>query len=383
MKTLGFDMRPLQKGFKAHKERGIGVYTKSLITRRELAPGELSIIPFHDSCYEAGEAIKTGSTEYTVGRLMSFARPYMKEYFNQHLLMRRVIERTLKKAGANRMFFPTHLDAPAGLKAPYAVTAHDMIHSALLDRHYSSFKQRMHISKQIEVLENASLIIAVSNHTKEDLLRYARVEEGRVVVVHNGVEKDFRPGAPDALKRFSLPQKFVLNIGGIDWRKNMELLLGSFGALVKSGSDLDLVIAGAIEGDPQYSKFMRSIEDRSLKPRVHTIGYVSKDELISLYNRASIFFYPSLYEGFGLPVLEAMACGTPVISTNRSSIPEVAGEAAVALDPNEPASFDEALIKLAGSGAEREKLSEAGIKRAKQFSWDICAKKTWEALSAV
>lgn len=380
MKTIGFDLRPLQSGFKAHKERGIGVYTKNLFDRFSMAPADLSIVGFHDPYYGR---CAPGSLEFKMGSLSRILRPRLKEYFNQHLLMRKAIDRSLKSANVERIFFPTHLDAPAGLQTPYAVTAHDMIQSALMNRYYNTFKHKIHIAKQVEVLKGAGLIIAVSHFTKKDVVKHAGVDPGRVVVVHNGVAPDFKPGARGATGRFSLPEKFILNVGGIDKRKNMELLFDSFKSLLDIDPDFHLVITGAIEADPQYQKFLNALDGRSLASRAIAPGYVTKEDLVMLYNRATVFVYPSLYEGFGLPILEAMACGAPVISTNRSSIPEVAGDAALLLDPDEPEAFAEAVTTIARSVEEREKMSRAGIKRAAQFSWDICAKKTWEALSAM
>ncbi len=380
MKKLGFDLRPLQSGFKAHKERGIGVYTKNLFDRFSMAPPDLEIVGFHDPYYGP---FAPGSLELKMGPFSKILRPRIKEYFNQHLLMRKAIDRTLKSANIERMFFPTHLDAPAGLQTPYAVTAHDMIQSALMERYYSSFKHKIHIAKQVEALNGAELIIAVSHFTKKDVVKHAGVDPGKVTVIHNGVAPDFKPGIKGTTDRFSLPEKFILNVGGIDKRKNMELLFDSFDSLLDIDPDFYLVITGAIESDPQYQKFLNTLSRRSLASRAIAPGYVTKEELVLLYNRATVFVYPSLYEGFGLPILEAMACGTPVISTNRSSIPEVAGEAARLLDPDEPEAFAQALARIAQSEEEREQMSRAGIKRAAQFSWDACARKTWEALSAI
>ncbi len=380
--TLGFDLRPLQAGFKAHKERGIGVYTRNIIERRNLKPDNIDIRAFHDPCYEATEAIKNGSSEYQFGKLFNFCGKFLKEYPKQHFALPRAMDRFLAKASVEKMYFPTHLDTPAGLKTPYAVTAHDMIHAALQEKFYTSFQHKIHIAKQIEVLQKASLIISVSEHTKKDVVKYANVDPSLVKVIYEGADPEFSPGAQASLERFNLPEKFILNVGGIDWRKNVELLFDSFNALLKTGSDIHLVMTGDIMSDPLYQRFLGILEERSLQSRALAIGFVSQAELAALYNKALLFFYPSLYEGFGLPVLEAMACGTPVITTNRTSIPEVAGDAAVSLDPDEPQAFAEALIRLVESDEERAALSKAGIKRASAFTWDKCAKETYEALAA-
>lgn len=383
MKKLGFDLRALQDGFKAHKARGIGVYSRNLIQRKNLAPADLDITSFYDPGYESSEAGKFGATPYKIGKLAGFIRPRMKEYAFQTTVFRRAVERTLRASGAGLLFFPSHLDVPAGLRVRYAVTAHDMIQAALQGKFYNSFKHKVDIARQVQTLRGAAHIIAVSRHTKDDVVKHAGVPEGKVTVVYNGVDPGFRPGVGAALERFDLPEKFVINVGGIDWRKNVGLLLDSFAALVREKPDWRLVMTGAIEDDPLYPGFLAALKERGLERSVMLLGYVSREELIALYNRAAFLIYPSLYEGFGLPVLEAMACGAPVITTNRTSIPEVAGGAALALDPDEPDSFREAVIKLANSEGERKKLSEAGIKRAAMFTWDKCAKETYQTLSAI
>ncbi len=379
MITLGFDLRALQYGFKAHKNRGIGVYARNLIQRRRLAPAGLSIIGLHDSHYEAHEPLEHNSTPYRPVRV-PFPRGIVKDYIWQNVIFRLSAQASVKNSEVDMIFFPSHLDTPPWLRVPYVVCAHDMIQAALKNQLYNSLKHRLDIARQVSALRGAVVITAVSEHTKKDVIRFANVDPDKVHVISQGVDADFRPGVTGGLARFDLPEKFILNVGGIDWRKNMNLLFDSFSALVKQYPEYHLVITGDIESDPQYIRFTSSLKEKSLEPRVHAVGYVTHQELVSLYNRAEVFFYPSLYEGFGLPVLEAMACGTPVISTNRSSIPEVAGKAACLLDPDEPESFTQALISLVESDAEKARLSKAGIDRAAGFSWDRCATETYKAL---
>ncbi|MBI5815334.1 MAG: glycosyltransferase family 4 protein [Nitrospinae bacterium] len=378
-----FDLRPLQGGFKAHKKRGIGVYARSLAARRLLAPGNLSISGFHDPCFESAEAEAAGSGALAIGPLTTFARVNFKEFFTQHLFMRKVIEKHARAAKADILFFPTHLDVPMGLGAPYVVTAHDMIQSALKERFYTSLKHRLHTAAQAAVLRGARLVIAVSEHTKWDVVKYAGVDPARIAVVHNGVDPVFRPGVMADLSRFKLPDRFILNVGGIDWRKNVDLLLHAFGRLREKEPDVYLLMAGDIKGDPQYAKFTARLESEKLDRAVIELGYVAAEELAALYGKAAAFFYPSVYEGFGLPVLEAMACGTPVVSTNLTSIPEVAGSAAILLDPSAKEDFAEALIRLVRSQDERGRLSQAGLSRAQQFGWDKCATETFNLISRV
>lgn len=382
MRSIGFDLRALQYGFKAHKNRGIGVYTDNIIRRRHLAPDGLEIIPFYDSDYEAAEPTELNARPFDPGWARRF-QPYMKDYIWSHFFFKNIINSTVKRAGLESIFFPTHLDAPAGLKVPYVITVHDLISIALKDHYSRSIKHKAHVKKQLAVLRGARLIMADSEHTKQDVIRYAHVDPSKITVVYLGVDPEFRPQGDNNHERLNLPDKFILYVGGIDWRKNTGLLFNAFSELLKKRPDYHLVMTGEIDNDPSYQQFLESLKERSLESKVHTLGFVSRAELIKLYNRAAVFFYPSVYEGFGLPVLEAMACGAPVITTNRTSIPEVAGDAALLLDPDDPVSFTEALIGLVESDSERKRLSEAGLARAAIFSWDKCAKQTYEALMTV
>lgn len=381
MKRIAFDLRPLQAGFKAHKARGIGVYTRNIIARRHLAPGDVELAPFHDPRYESVESVSHGANPVELGVLARLFSPYLKEFINQRLFMRCSLERFAEKSGADILYFPTHLDVPPGLRVPYAVTAHDMIQSALKDRFYGSLKNRLAVSRQMEALRGAAVIFAVSEHTKKDVVKYAGADPAKIIVASNGVDAVFRPGGghlPDGL----VPEgRFVLNVGGIDWRKNTPLLLRSFAELRRKHPEWRLIVTGEIKNDQLYPAFRRLVSELGLEKQVIETGYVTAETLSALYNRADIFFYPSLYEGFGLPVLEAMACGAPVISTDRASIPEVAGTAAVLLDPGKPEDFAEALIRLAESDDERKRLSEAGLKRARMFTWDACAEKVYRGLA--
>lgn len=381
--TVGVDLRALQEGFKAHKARGIGVYTRALAHRMAGAP--ISLAGFHDPAYEAEEPLAHGSIPFRRSATARLLGPCLKEYIRQHVFLRRALTDHARRHDLSALFFPSHLDAPSGLPVPTVVTAHDMIQRALMERHYSTWKHRFHVKKQIDVLRQAKRIIAVSAHTKSDVVRYTGVPPEKVVVIYNGVDPAFRViDDPDRspVNGRPLPERFVLNVGGIDWRKNIELLFDSFRRLVDRHPDLSLVMTGAIEHDPRYAEFLGEMARRGLADRVVPVGFVSTDDLVRLYNLAEVFFYPSVYEGFGLPVAEAMACGTPVISTNRSSIPEVGGDAAILLDPDEPERFTQALCDVVSDAPLREDLAARGIERAKRFSWDIAASETWSCLAS-
>jgi len=378
MSVIGMDLRGLQDGFKAHKKRGIGVYIRSLARRARLAPRGFSVKFFFDPELEAEEPVALGAQPFDT-RLVAPFRRFMPQYAWQHFALRPVIRSAAKKGGLAGFYYPSHLDVPVGTGIPYAVTAHDMIQAAMGEM-YKSLKHRAHVAKQISALRGASAIIAISAHTKNDVVKYAGVDPEKVTVAHLGFDPEFNPSATADLSRFGLPPRFVLNVGGIDPRKNMSLLFSAFAALAQKEPDFHLAMTGALEEDPQFVKFKREMDARGLSGRVRTLGYVTQKELAALYARAWIMFYPSVYEGFGLPALEAMACGAPVITTNRSSLPEVAGDAALALDPDRPELFSEALLRLAQDPQERERLRRAGPAQAARFSWDNHAKTVWGVL---
>ena len=380
MATIGFDLRGLQEGFKAHKKRGIGVYIQNLAERMRLAPRGLDIYPFYEPGLEAEEPLALGAEPYDT-RLLTPFRGVMPQYLWQHFAFRPVIAAAARKRALDGFYYPSHLDAPAGSKIPYVVTAHDLIQAAMSEM-YSSLKHRAHVLKQLSALKGARAIVAISEHTKRDVVKYAGVDPSRIHVAYLGVDPEFSPQAQADLSRFSLPEKYILNVGGIDRRKNMNLLFTAFAALLEKKPEYHLLMTGALEEDPLFKGFCDDLAKRALGARVRALGFVTRQELAALYARAQVFFYPSLYEGFGLPVLEAMACGAPVITTNRSSLPEVAGDAALALDPDQPQEFVRALIGLTEPGGQRERLMELGPKRAALFTWDGHARAVWEVTRA-
>lgn len=216
----------------------------------------------------------------------------------------------------------------------------------------------------------AARLIADSRFTRGELLRWTDYPPQRVVVVPCGVGPAFCP-LDDGVRleavrtRYRLPQgRLLLHVGHASPRKNLPGLLGAV-ALVREAEDVDLVQVGAVPGEGERALAARL----GLEGRVHWLGTVPGEDLPALYNLADCFVFPSLYEGFGLPVLEAMACGTPVVCSNLASLPEVAGDAALLVDPREPAALAQAILDVLGDETLRGRLREAGLRRAAAFTW--------------
>ncbi len=219
----------------------------------------------------------------------------------------------------------------------------------------------------------ADHVLADSSATRDDLLEHCKGTPGsRVTVLHGGVDDRFLPRPAQEQQavrsKYRLDQwPFIFSVGTLQPRKNHGRLVQALARLVEGGLDLHLVIAG---GAGWLSEpFHRQLQESGVADRVHMAGFVDDADLPALYSAAEVFAFPSLYEGFGLPVLEAMACGTPVVTSNLSSLPEVAGEAALLIDPLDVEALADALRRLISDGQLRQQMIQAGHTRAGQFTW--------------
>jgi len=233
----------------------------------------------------------------------------------------------------------------------------------------------------------ARRIIAISESTKRDVVRLLGVPSEKVDAVYCGKDAAFRPLVRDQVATFrakhGLPERFVLFVGTIEPRKNVTRLIEAFANLHTCTlahlqtcrlANLKLVIGGA-KGWFYEDVFAR-VEELGLEGEVVFPGYIPVSELPLWYNAAELFVYPSLYEGFGLPLLEAMACGTPVVTANTSSLPEVVGEAGLTVDPLDVDGLAEAMRRVLGDEALRQEMRERGLQRAEGFSWMKAAQET-------
>jgi glycosyltransferase involved in cell wall biosynthesis len=227
-------------------------------------------------------------------------------------------------------------------------------------------------------------LIAVSEFTKQRIVELFGVRPGKVTVIPNGVDRRFsvRPAEEVAAtrKQLGLPEgNYLLFVGSLEPRKNLgRLLLAWERAQSQLPDDTWLVVAGAKGRSQVFSQ----VSLQQLPPRVHMTGYVSDEGLPALYSGALAVVYPSLYEGFGLPPLEAMACGTPVITSNTTSLPEVTGDAAVLVDPLDPDQIASAIARVVADSALRAELSRRGTARAADYSWDSAASATLQVLES-
>jgi glycosyltransferase involved in cell wall biosynthesis len=233
----------------------------------------------------------------------------------------------------------------------------------------------------------AARVLADSQATRQDLIRHYRIPPEKIVVVYPGRDETLAPVTdPAALaavrERYGLPSPYLLYVGTLHPRKNLARLVQAFASLPRElVPGLRLVLAG--QKGWLYDEILDQVELLGLSDRVVFTGYVPDADLPALLSGALAFVFPSLYEGFGFPLLEAMACGTPVVCSDVSSLPEVAGDAALLVDPLDVEALAGALRRLAVDGDLRRDLVERGFQQAQRFSWRRCAEQTLEVLEQV
>lgn len=224
----------------------------------------------------------------------------------------------------------------------------------------------------------ADHIITVSEHSKKDIVRTYGIEEEKITVTPEGVSEDFYPRpkarAKEIVRKYGIEGSFILYLGRLQGRKNLTRLVDAYSRIRKAGCEEKLVLAG--KPDSLFEVTIVRIRDLRLDEYVLLPGYIPQEDVPWFYSAADVFVYPSLYEGFGLPVLEAMACGLPVITSRGSSLEEIVGSAGLIVDPLDESSLADALLRLLGDSELTRELSLAGLKRSADFSREEMARQT-------
>jgi len=287
------------------------------------------------------------------------------------------LPRLARRAGVD-VLHSLHYTRPYFLPCASVVTFHDMTFFLYPKLHTRSkrvfFPWIMRVSAR-----KAQAIIAVSENTRRDAMRLLKITPEKIFTVQNGIGAEFRPIDDAALletcqKKYNLRQPFILYVGTVEPRKNLPLLLRAFARLAAQRADISLVIVGRLGW--MYEEVFQLIEALGLSERVQFTGYVPAEDLPMVYNLAQIFVYPSLYEGFGFPPLEAMACGAPVITTASSAMQDQVGDAAILTPPGDEQALYEAMDRLVHDPELRRTLSARGRGQVAQFTWQTTAQNT-------
>ncbi len=276
----------------------------------------------------------------------------------------------------------THFNAPIFYRGKSIVTIHDLTLSFFPGKKMNSWKHRKAYQLVLKrSVKHAGKIIAVSEHTKKDLIEITGADPSKIKVIYEGVDEQFKP-RPDKsaiknlIRKYGITREYILYTGVWRSHKNVVNLIKAF-ALLKTADEFSpqLVITG--EEDPHYPEVRRSVRELGLEHDVIFPGLVPEDELVALYQAAYLYAFPSLYEGFGLPPLEAMRCGTPVVASSNSCIPEICGEEnALFFDPLDPEDIANAIRKVLLNEELRQELRARGLRHSRKFSWLKMAEET-------
>jgi glycosyltransferase involved in cell wall biosynthesis len=291
----------------------------------------------------------------------------------------------VKHLGCDLLHIPHLSSFPQRLPCPYVVTVHDVLEHMYRARDHSGLRRSLHFQFTRRALNRASRIFAVSNFTKTEVENLFGVPSSKIEVVYNAIDERFLRGHASEADKQSLAERYLVNYpfilyaGRISPHKNLVRIIEAFSALkaeLEKGDkypDLKLIIIG--DELSKHPDLRRTVIRGGVQNDVRFMGFIPIEVLRIFYDAAKIFVFPSLYEGFGMPPLEAMAHGTPVVTSNTSSLPEVVGKAAVLVNPENVFEIMRALHRVLLDQALREKLKTRGYEQGAKFSWDSSARK--------
>jgi len=359
------------------RDYGIGTYVRNLL--RQLSridhDTEYAVLCQGQDCSivsELGEnfrAVPESSPGYSVREQITVPRDLRREHAE--------------------LFHAPHYVLPPLTPCKSVVTIHDCIHLRFPQYLPNRLGYAYARSFLWMATHHSNRVITVSEASKRDILEYFKVPPGKIDVIYNGIDERFGevPAEEDVTRvreRYQLIDPFILYAGNIKPHKNLGRLIEAFHILRHTGPEFEhvkLVIIG--DEIAKYAALRHAVHRHKLHKHVRFFGFVPSRTLAILYRLAAVFVFPSLYEGFGLPPLEAMASGTPVITSNVSSLPEVVGDAAVLIDPLQPEAIADALGRVLSDSALRDELRTRGFERARHFSWERSVRRVREIYGEV
>ncbi len=392
---IGIDLRWLQEALSAgdHRLGGIGYYSLNLVQNLLKVDPSNEYVFFLSQDFIVPQIIRDLIGNHDKLRLAKL--PKLWRFTSRHsvnIALQILQERLMFVAELARYNLDIYHSIQQGEPPPYhmkntasIVTVHDLTYFIYPELLAPGKLYRRLLFSRLRNASKAKTIIADSECTKKDILRFIKVSSAKVKVIYLGVGPAFRPLAKESYVRvlkskFRLNEDYILHVGGLSPTKNVEELLKAYKRLLTNyRMDIKLVIAGRFLIGKHYNYYRELINKLDLSDKVIEVGDVTTEELVVLYNGACVFVYPSLYEGFGLPVAEAMACGTPVIASKTSSIPEVMGKVGILVDPCDISEIADAILKvLSFNSHERAETINKGLVQAKLFSWEKTAQATLE-----
>lgn len=368
MKIL-IDGTPLLKSL-----TGIGNYTFQLA--KNLKKPGIDII-FYYIWFWSSKLRERPSTNYSI--VVELVKKYIpRPYILTHSIKTIIFNLQIAIEKPDIIFEPNYICPPIFSDIPTVITVHDLSHIRFPEFHPED--RVKYFNKFLpQSLKDANKIVSVSEFTKRELIDLGLAPKEKIDVIYNGVSNAFRPYSESEVKKTLLNyhlnyKDFILSIGTLEPRKNLSILFKAYKKLLKRNNNIPKLIIAGGKGwniDLFEDEMKTAINDQ----QVNFLGYIDNIELQHIYASAKFFVFPSLYEGFGLPPLEAMASGTPVISSNCSSLPEVIGEAGILVNPTKSDEFCKNMELLNEDSSLRADLTKKGLKQSKKFSWENGAKK--------
>ncbi len=356
----------LLHGQGGYRSAGIHTYIQQTLRHLPQADPELDVTVFtRHAPVDWPPSIQARSTRWPT------ERPVFRILWEQL-----VLPRVARRIRAD-ILHATAFVAPVLRPCPTVVTIYDLSY-ALFPQYFRGFNQAYLRAGTRWSAQHATRLIAISDHTRRDIQRLYDVPLDRIDVAYPGVDEALRPIDPAALDRFrrekDLPDKFLLFLGTLEPRKNLVTLIEAFARFKRECPDGQLVLAGGVGW--LADEVFAAIESSGVKDSIVVPGYVRAEEKALWLGSATAFVYPSIYEGFGLPPLEAMACGTPVIVSDAASLPEVAGDAGISIGPRDPIGWAQAIQRVWVDQSYRAELRERGLRQSKKFTWLETARQT-------
>jgi glycosyltransferase involved in cell wall biosynthesis len=358
-------------------EFGVGTYIRNIVR----ALGRLD----HENQYLL---IGTPAKIQEIGALPPNFQPVPLTRPERSLQGYREFRSALKGMACDLAHIPNLFSVPRALPCPYVMTVHDLLDHMAWARTQNGFWRSVHFQLTRRVLHGAARIFAVSNSTKTDVENLFEIPSDRIEVVYNAIDERFLRGHASAAdreliaKRYQVTYPFLLYAGRVSPHKNAVRVIEAFSALKtrlerdQAYPDLKLIIIGDdLSGNPDLR---RTVVRSGVQNDVRFLGFIPIEVLRTFYDEAKVFVFPSLYEGFGLPPLEAMAHGTPVVTSNVSSLPEVVGNAAVMVNPENVFEIMRALHRVLMDASLRERMKERGYRQVAKFSWDASVRRILE-----
>ena len=369
---IGIDIRALDPA----RPTGVGRYISSLLNNFHAMDGRNVYHVYYPWKRNSRSSIRTQFGKRYVGHRGWVPEFLSAERFNTlwldwYLPFRMVRDRI-------DLFHGPSFFVPTSRRAKRIVTIHDLS-PVLFPELYRGISSQAIIQRTRVAIEDADAVVADSEHTRRDVINIFGVKPEKVRTIYLGIDSDY--GRPvdetyieEVRQRYSLPERFVFHVGSYHPRKNTELILEAVKLLKEKGIDMPLVLSG--KKTVHFERLRRLVCDLRLDDSVTFLGYLSDDEVRAFYSAATALVYPSLYEGFCLPIIEAMASGLPCIVSDEACLPEIAGDAAVIVPADEPEQVAAEIVRVAENAEVREMLVAKGLERAKRFAWKETARRT-------